>query len=160
MSKKVLSKEEALQKLRHYCAYQERCHKEVKEKLYGYGLHRNEVDEAISVLIEENYLNEERYAIAFAGGYFRSKQWGKVKIGHELKMKGVSDYCIRKAMKEIDEEDYFKTIRELARKKRRELEGKGLRDYQLKYKITQYMMQRGFEPQFVQEVLRDLAQDD
>lgn len=147
-----------MQKLRHYCAYQERCHKEVREKLYGYGLHRAEVEEAISVLIGEDYLNEERFATAFAGGHFRVKQWGKVKIGHELKLKGVSDYCIRKALKEIDEEDYFRTIRELARRKRRELEGKGLRDHQLRYKITQYMMQRGFESSLVQEVLRDLGE--
>jgi regulatory protein len=160
LQKKTLSQQEALQKLRHYCAYQERCHKEVREKLYGYGLHKPDVEEAISVLIGEDYLNEERYALAFAGGHFRSKQWGKAKIGYELKVKGVSEYCIRKALKAIDEDDYFRTIQSLVRKKRRELEGKGLRDHQLKYKISQYMMQRGFEQSLVQEALRDLSGDD
>jgi regulatory protein len=142
MYKKKLSKEEALQKLRHYCAYQERNHKEVKEKLYGFGLHKAEVEEAISTLIEENYLNEERYAIAYAGGYFRSKQWGRVKISYELKQKGVSEYCIRKAMKEIGEEDYEKTIRDLIEKKRSLIKDEGLQPYQLRHKISQYLIQR------------------
>lgn len=155
MQKKRLSKEEALQKLRHYCAYQERSHKEVKEKLYDYGLYRQDVEEAISVLIEENYLNEERYARAFAGGYFRSKQWGRVKITHALKLKGVSDYCIRKAMKEIDEESYERTIRELIDKKMAQLKGEGLQAYQKKYKVMQYMLQRGFEGPMVQAILSD-----
>lgn len=154
MQKKRLTKEEALQKLRHYCAYQERCHKEVKEKLYGFGLNRNDVDEAISTLIEENYLNEERYAIAFAGGYFRTKQWGRVKIMYELKNKGVSQYCINKAMKEIDEDDYLNTMRELISKKKDSLSDEGLNTFQLNQKILNYMLQRGYESQLVQRELR------
>src|SRR6201996_8784258 len=93
-----LSLEQALQKARHYCGYQERCHSEVKEKLYSFGLHKKEVEEALSTLIEENYLNEERFAIQYAGGHFRLKQWGKVKIRYELKQRQVSDYCIKKAL--------------------------------------------------------------
>ncbi len=154
MQKKRLSKEEALQKLRHYCGYQERCHKEVKEKLYGYGLNKADVEEAISVLIEENYLNEERYAIAFAGGYFRTKQWGRVKIGYELKNKGVSQYCITKAMKEIGEEDYIKTIRELIEKKRESISDEDHNSYTRNQKIMNYLLQRGFESQLVQRELR------
>lgn len=151
---KRLTKEEALQKLRHYCAYQERCHKEVKDKLYSFGLNKTDVEEAISVLIEENYLNEERYAIAFAGGYFRSKQWGRVKIGYELKSKGVSQYCINNAMKEIGEDDYIKTIRELIDKKRESISGESLNPYQRNQKIMNYLLQRGFESQLVQRELK------
>jgi regulatory protein len=154
MFKKRLSKEEALQKLRHYCGYQERCHKEVKEKLYSFGLNKQDVEDAISKLIEENYLNEERFAIAYAGGYFRSKQWGKVKIGYELKQKGVSDYCIKKAMKEIAEDDYLKTIRELIAKKSGAIEDDGLNQYARKQKIMNYLLQRGFESQLIQKELK------
>lgn len=157
MIKKRLSKEEALQKLRHYCAYQERCHQEVKEKLYSFGLYRDDVDQAISILIEENYLNEERFARAFVGGYFRSKHWGRVKIMHALKQKGVSAYCIKQGMQEIDEEAYEKTIRDQVEKKMEQLKGEGLQAYQKKFKVTQYMMQRGFETPLVHAALADLA---
>src|ERR1700744_6284152 len=90
----ILTKEQALQKAQHYCAYQERCHSEVKEKLYSIGLRKNDVEELMATLVEENYLNEERFAVQFAGGRFRIKHWGKVKIKFELKKKQVSDYCI------------------------------------------------------------------
>src|SRR5690606_12644137 len=105
---------QALQKIKHYCAYQERCHNEVKDKLYGFGLHKNEVEKIISTLIEENYLNEERFAIQFAGGHFRTKSWGRVKIKYELKLRQVSDYCIKKALQQIEEEEYLKTLGKLA----------------------------------------------
>src|SRR6476619_6401763 len=87
--KKQLTKEQALQKLKHYCSYQDRCHHEVKEKLYSLGVRRSDHDEIIATLIEQEYLNEERFAIAFAGGRFRVKEWGRVKIKYELKQKQV-----------------------------------------------------------------------
>ena len=90
---------------------------EVREKLYSFGLHRNEVDEIISTLITENYLNEERFAVHFAGGKFRMKQWGKIKIKQALKNKQVSGYCISKALKEIDNNEYRKTFFKLAEQK-------------------------------------------
>src|SRR6185295_6820819 len=106
MRRQQLSLDQALQKARHYCAYQERCHSEVKEKLYGFGLRKNDVEEALSRLIEDNYLNEERFAIQFAGGRFRLKHWGKVRIRYELKQKQVGEYCIKKALAAIREDDY------------------------------------------------------
>ena len=115
--KKNLTKEQALQKLKHYCAYQERCHSEVKEKLYSLGVWKKEHDEMIAALIEENYLNEERFAIAFAGGKFRVKQWGRVKIKQALKQKQVSEYCIKKALKEIDDNEYRKVLEKLVKEK-------------------------------------------
>ena len=140
--------------MRHYCAYQERCHKEVKDKLYGFGLSKPDVEESISVLIQENYLNEERYAIAFAGGHFRGKQWGRVKIGYELKMKGVSQYCINKALKSIDEEDYLKTISRLIENRRSSLQGDDLKIWQRDQKVAAYLVQRGFESVLVQQALK------
>jgi regulatory protein len=113
--KKQLTKEQALQKLKHYCAYQERCHSEVKEKLYSLGVWKKDHDEIIASLIEENYLNEVRFAIAYAGGKLRVKQWGRVKIRYELKQKQVSDYCINKALKQIHEEAYMAVLIQLAK---------------------------------------------
>src|SRR4249919_2672470 len=92
----------ALQKAKHYCAYQERCHSEVRDKLYSFGLHRNEVEPLLTQLIEENFLNEERFAIAYAGGKFRIKNWGKEKIKYALKQNKVSEYCIHKALAAIN----------------------------------------------------------
>src|ERR1044072_7160246 len=126
LQRKQLTKEQALQKLRHYCAYQERCHVEVKEKLYSFGLRKQMVEESISQLIEEDYLNEERFAIQYAGGKFRMKQWGRVKIKHALQQKQVSTYCVNKAMKEIDEEDYEKTLHKLAEQKWNSVTGEGV----------------------------------
>src|SRR6186997_3007636 len=99
--KKKLTTEQALQKLRHYCGYQERCHSEVKNKLYNLGIFKNEHDAIIATLIQEDYLNELRFAIAFAGGKFRVKQWGRIKIKYELKNRQLSDYCIKKALQQI-----------------------------------------------------------
>ncbi len=136
---KQLSKEQALQKARHYCGYQERSHTEVKEKLYSYGLRKTDVEELMSQLIEENYLNEERYATMFAGGKFRMKQWGRVKIKYELKQKRVSEYCIKKALKEIDEEDYLKTLENLAQKKWDSVKGEGVNHFVKMSKTTDYL---------------------
>jgi regulatory protein len=147
MYKKQLTKEQALQKLRHYCAYQERCHSEVKEKLYSLGVWKKDHDEIMASLIEDDYLNEERFAIAFAGGKFRMKQWGRVKIKYELKQKQVSEYCIKKAMKEIDEEDYMKTIHKLATEKYALLKSE---QYLIRKKKTMdFLLQKGFESDLV-----------
>jgi len=147
MYKKSLTKEQALQKLKHYCAYQERCHSEVKEKLYNLGVWKKEHDEIIASLIEENYLNEERFAVAFAGGRFRIKQWGRVKIKYELKQKQVSDYSIKKALKQIDETDYLKVLNKLAKEKYTSL--KSEQHLIRKKKTINYLIGKGFEMELV-----------
>lgn len=141
---KYLTKEQAFQKAKHYCGYQERSHNEVKEKLYSLGLWKKDVEETISKLIEENYLNEERYAIAFAGGKFRMKHWGKVKIKYELQQKKISAYCIKKAIKEIDEDAYKKTFSKLAAEKWKSLKSEK-NIFIRKRKAQDYLMQKGFE---------------
>lgn len=158
MQKKRLGKEEALQKLRHYCAYQDRSHKEVKEKLYSYGLNKQEVEESISLLIEDDYLNEERFAQSFARGHFRSKQWGRVKISYELKMKGVSAYCIQKGLKEIDEEEYEQTLKAVIAKKAESLP-KTEKNYIIRQKVAAYAMQKGFEGPLIQRFLSVQEED-
>ena len=133
-----------LQKAKHYCAYQERCHSEVREKLYGFGLRKNEVEDLISKLIEENYLNEDRFAVQFAGGKFRIKQWGRVRIRHELKSKQVSEYCIRRALATLDEMDYLNTLKKLAAAKMKLL--KSERNILIrKRKLQSHLLQKGFE---------------
>lgn len=154
--KKILSKEEALQKLRQYCAYQERSHSEVQQKLWDLGVRRADHDEVLSKLIEDDYLNEERFAKAFAGGKFRMKDWGRKKILYELKQKRVSDYCIRQAMKEIPEDDYQKTLDRLAEKKWDSLKGE---QYLIRQKKTQdYLMQKGYEPVLISEAIKGLRE--
>lgn len=152
-----LTPAQALQKLKHYCAYQERSHSEVKEKAYGFGLHRQEVDEVISALIQEDYLNEERFAVAFAGGKFRMKGWGRVKIKYELKQRKVSEYCIRKALQEIDESVYQKTLEGLAKKKWNSIRGAGTNGLVKMSKTRDYLMQRGFEAEKIRKVLTTIG---
>ena len=156
MFKKQLTKEQALQKLKHYCAYQERSHSEVKDKLYQLGVWKKDHDEIISGLIEQDYLNEERFAIAYAGGKFRVKHWGKIKIRYELKQKNVSEYCIRKALKQIDEEDYRALIAKLWKKKYQSLKND---QYLIRKKKTiDYLLSRGFERDLVINQFNDSDQ--
>jgi regulatory protein len=150
-NKKTLTTEQALQKLRHYCGYQERCYSEVKEKLYGLGVFKNEHDSIITTLIEEGYLNEERFAIAFAGGKFRVKQWGRVKIKYELKQKQVSEYSIKKALQQIKENEYKGVLKKLADEKYAAL--KNEQHLVRKKKTIDYLLLRGFEMELVRGVM-------
>lgn len=152
MEKQTLTPQQAHQKIKHFCAYQERCHSEVKEKLYGYGLRKQEVEQILSQLIEEDYLNEERFAEQFAGGRFRMKKWGRVKIRYELKQRQVSEYCIRKGMKVIDEEDYYNTLQQLFELKSRELKGEK-NQFIRKRKLQDYLLQKGYETEYIRELL-------
>ena len=152
MNNKYHSKEEALQKAKQYCAYQERCHSEVKEKLYSFGLYKKEVDELLSELITENYLNEERFAILFAGGKFRIKQWGRVKIKYALKQKQVSEYCIKKALAAIDESDYQKTLAKLFEQKLKTLKAEK-NIFIKKRKLQDHLLQKGFETSIISKLI-------
>lgn len=153
--KKTLTREQALQKARHYCGYQERSHAEVKEKLYSLGLHKRDVEESLSQLIEENYLNEERFAQQFAGGKFRMKHWGRVKIKYELRQRQVSEYCIKKAMKEIPESDYLNRLQKLAEDHWETHRGEPNRFTRMR-KTQDYLLQKGYELPLVQEVMKTL----
>ncbi|WP_143308155.1 regulatory protein RecX [Chitinophaga vietnamensis] len=150
--------QQAIEKLRQYCAYQERCHQEVKYKCLELGIRGPEAEEAIALLIADNFINEERYAKAFAGGKFRMKQWGRKKIQAALKQKQVSAYCIKKGMEEIDEEDYFATLLKIAAKKYESVHE--AQPYKRKYKTAQYLLQRGFEQELIQEALEQIANNE
>ena len=139
---------EILAKAQHYCAYQERCHQEVKNKLYELGCNTDTVNEVMVRLIETNFLNEERFAKAFAGGKFRTKKWGRLKIKRELAAIKISYYCIKAAMKEIDEKDYWECLVQLIEKK-----SPAKSDWKEQQKTTTWLMSRGFELDLIKEAM-------
>jgi regulatory protein len=151
---KNLTPDGAFTKLKHYCAYQERSHAEVKEKLYSYGLKKNDVEILLSRLIEENYLNEERFARLFAGGKFRMKKWGRVKIAYELKQKRISSYNIKKALEEIDVDQYLAVVKKLVEERWKKL--KHEQHIARQAKTYQYVLQKGFESNLVKAALTSL----
>lgn len=144
--------EKASEKIKHFCSYQERCHQETTAKLYSFGLYPREVNELMAMLVEENYLNEERFAIAFAGGKFRINKWGKIKIKIALRQKQVSEYCIKKALSTIDGEDYLSQLDKLGREKITVL-NKEKNIFVRKHKLQQYLIQKGYEPGLINEWL-------
>lgn len=153
----VYTQAQALVKAEAWCAYQDRCQQEVRDKLYSWGLSEEEVENVISELISRTFIDEERFAIAFAGGKFRIKKWGRVKIRLELKRKRISDYCIRKGMAVIDPDDYIETLRKLAEKKSRETKEK--HPLKKKYKVMTYLISRGFENDLVRDVVEGNSED-
>ncbi|RNI39013.1 RecX family transcriptional regulator [Hanamia caeni] len=155
MAFQTFTPEQSLLKIKQYCAYQERCHSEVRDKLYSFGLHQNEVDEIISTLITENYLNEERFAVHFAGGKFRMKQWGKIKIRQALKNKQVSEYCSRKALKEIDNNEYRQAFFKLAEQKLKTLKTEK-NIFIKKRKLQDFLLQKGYEREMITDAVKNM----
>ncbi len=150
-SKKILSPAEALVRIQKYCAYQERSQQEVRNKLFQWGLHSEEVETMIMDLISNGFLKEERFTTAFTGGKFRQKKWGKIKIRLALQEKKVSEPLIRQALAEIPEKDYIKALKEVIRN--RENSVKESNPFKRKHKIASYAIQRGFEPDLVWNIL-------
>lgn len=152
----VYTAEQALEALQHYCAYQDRCHKEAREKLYELGYGGEPAEEIIVDLIRDKYLDEERFARSYARGKFKMKRWGRYRIRNELKQRQISAYCIKKAMTEIDDAEYFDTLcRELER--RNEIEKPGQHPYLRRRRLADYMVKRGFESGLVWQALDDLG---
>lgn len=150
---KVVTPEQARAKIQRFCAYQERSHLEVRTKLYGFGLHRSDVEEILTGLITDGFLNEERFAKAFAGGKFRMKKWGRIKIMHALESKGVSANCIRLGLKEIDSPSYLSTLNHLLGDKLNAIAEPNA--YALRDKLSKFAIQKGYEPDLVwQEINR------
>lgn len=156
--KRILTKEQVYQKLRHYCAYQDRCHYEVKTKAYSLGLKKADVEELTSRLIEEGCLDEERYALSFAGGKFRMKQWGRMKIRAELKQRHISGYCISVALAEIDDAKYKESLQRLAIKKWNSVKGPGTNRFVKMTRTRDYLLQKGYEANLVAIEIKSLSQ--
>lgn len=151
-----LSKEDALYHMQKICATQERSSSEIRTRLIEHGVYGDHLEQVIAELISENYLNEERFAKAYASGKFKIKKWGKMKILQGLKYRKISEYSIRKAMKEIDYDDYLDTLALLINKK---LPTVGSKDkWDLRKKLTSYATQKGYEYEVIKEVLSELKE--
>ncbi|MGX1928393.1 regulatory protein RecX [Flagellimonas sp. 2504JD4-2] len=148
------SVQEARQKMERYCAYQDRCHKEVLGKLKEMRMIPEAIDQIIAHLIQENYLNEERFAKSFARGKFSIKKWGKTRIVNELKQRQISSFNIKSALKEIEEEDYLQTLNELAIKRLAQIKESNVQ--KRKKKLADYLLYRGWESHLVYEKLKEL----
>ena len=151
-AKVILDKKTAHQKLQAYCAYQERSQQEVRDKLYSYGLHSADVEDVICELINNNFLNEARFVSAYVSGKFRIKQWGKLKIKHGLKLKRVGDNLIKKALLQINPDEYEKTLRTILVKKAAVLKEKDV--YKRQQKLVYYANSKGYESDLVFDCLK------
>lgn len=146
---------QAKQKIEAYCAYQDRCHSEVSNKLSQWGISGEQKDQLIADLIANRFLDEERFAESYVSGKFRIKHWGKVKIRQHLKSKFVPEYCIRKAINQIDGEEYYSTLKSLAERKSDELTSE--RDsWKKKAKIMRYLASKGYEQDLIYDVVSEI----
>ena len=152
---KAIDEKQAQAKAEHYCAYQERSQQEVRDKLYEWGQHQNVVENIISRLIGDNFLNEERFSKAYAQGKFKQKGWGRIKIKQGLKFKRVPDVLIKKALQTIDGDDYINTLTHVLQKKAALLTEKD--PYKRKYKLQQFALSRGYEGDLIADVLKELV---
>lgn len=146
-----MTQKEAFLKMAKYCAYQERCQFEVRNKLFNQQLSEEEIENIICELIDQNYLDEERFAQAYVRGKFNVKGWGKVKIVQHLKQKRVSEYCIKKGLQEINREAYYSKMEEIMLRKSKDLKGED--EYTFKQKLARYLISRGYESEMVWEEL-------
>ena len=145
---------EAIKKMEHYCAYQDRCHKDVSQKLNTMKLIPEAKEKIILHLLEHNFLNEERFAKSFARGKFRIKKWGKQRIIRELKFRQISEYCTKVALKEISENEYLETFHDLAEKKFNSITDSDT--FKKRKKLIDYLLYRGWENQLVFEKINEL----
>jgi len=148
---------EALLKLEHFCAYQERCHAEVVSKLYSLKMTSDEIDSIVVQLIESNFLNETRFACSFARGKHRIKFWGKIRITNELKARQISPANIALALKEISSEEYEDTFTQLSERCWNSINEKNI--LKKRKKFCDYMLRRGYESFLVYDKVKELEQD-
>lgn len=145
---------EAIQKIEHFCAYQERCHEEVVSKLWSMKMDSEEIDQIIVHLIEHNFLNEARFACSFARGKHRIKHWGKIRITNELKFRKIGQNLINLALKEITPEEYIATFEDLAERNWKSIpETNALKK---RKKFCDYMLRRGFESNLIYDKVKEL----
>ncbi|RKR83829.1 regulatory protein [Mucilaginibacter gracilis] len=151
-AKKITDPKVGLTKAEQYCAYQERAQQDVRNKLYDWGLYPSDVEQIIGNLIENNFLNEERFARAYVNGKFNQNSWGRIKIKQGLKFKQVPDKLIQKALKEIDGDEYLNRLTQIIKKKEATMNERD--SYKLRYKLQQYAMSRGYESDLIVDVLK------
>ncbi len=155
--RKTYTVDEARQKLESYCAYQERCHDEVVGKLRTMSMIPEAIDHIVGHLIEHNFLNEERFAIAFARGKHRIKKWGKIRITNELKARNISQRNVTTALRNISPEEYLTTFEETAERNWESIVGEITQAKRKKF--CDYLLRKGFESNLVYDKLRDLEKN-
>lgn len=144
---------DALKAMQKYCAIDEHCQQDVRQKLQDGGMWGDDAEEVIAALISEGFINEERYSVAFASGKLRINRWGKIKIKHHLKAKGISDYCVRKALNELKEEEYIQALQKvISGKIHKPVEELTFPERQ---KLYSFCLSRGFESDVIAKVLRN-----
>lgn len=151
---KIYDLNEARDKIRAYCLYRERSQTETRDKLLGYGLLPEIADTLLSELIQERFVDEERFARAYVRGKYRIKRWGKTRIKQGLYPHKLSDYVLRKAFSEIDPDQYFENLQYLAAKRWPFTKAKN--DYQRRQKLFAYLMRQGYESDLIREVIEEL----
>ncbi len=153
-NQKSYTVDEATKALEHFCAYQERCHKEVEQKLYDLNMIPEAKEKIILHLLQHNFLNEERFSKAFARGKFSIKNWGKIKIVNALKFKNISSYNIKSALEEIDDEDYLTTLQKIAEKKLALIHETN--SFKKKNKLSTFLISKGYELELVYKVTNSI----
>lgn len=149
---------QAIEKIKWYCARQERSHKQVSEKLKQWGLYWDQVEAIVAELIMENYLSEERFAEAIVNGKHNIKGWGRVKIRQWLYLEGVSEYSINKAIAELDEESYLQRCAKEAKKKRGNIQAES--EFERQGKLKRYLYGKGYESEIIQAAIQQLESDE
>lgn len=147
-----LTKNAALRKIQSWCAYQERSHYEVKNKLFDWNLYATEVDQILSELISENFLNEERFVNAYISGKFKIKRWGKIKIKQGLKQHRVTEKMLATGLSKIDPDEYIDVLSRLAVKKHASITEKD--PFKHKMKLIMYLQGKGYEKDLIFDVLK------
>jgi regulatory protein len=154
MMKPISSLKEATQKIEYFCAYQERCHEEVVDKLRSMKMNSEEIDSIMVLLIASNFLNEERFACSFARGKHRIKHWGKIRISNELKFKKITQSLINKALQEISADEYLDTFHTLAERHWASIRETNALKKQKKF--CDYLLRKGFESNLVYDKVKEL----
>ena len=155
MQNKVFTVDEIKRKLEQYCVYQDRCHKEVEQKMREYNLIPEAKEMILLSLLQDNFLNEERFAKSFARGKFRIKHWGKQRIVRELKFRDISSYNIKTALKEIDEQEYLKTIYSITEKRNEAISEPNI--YKRKRNLIDFLMRKGYENELIYKTVDEVT---
>jgi len=148
---KVYTVKEATERIQSYCAMQDRCQWEVEKKMKEWGISDEIIENILTDLILDKFVNEERFSESFCRGKFRIKRWGKVKIKNELKIKKISNNCIDKGLLQIEKKEYMKVLKDLYLKKRDSL--KDTNQFIRKGKIAKHLQQKGFESKLIWELI-------
>ncbi|MDG1719243.1 MAG: regulatory protein RecX [Flavobacteriales bacterium] len=148
---KVYTVKEATERIQSYCAIQDRCQWEVEKKMKEWGISDKIIENILTDLILDKFVNEERFSESFCRGKFRIKRWGKVKIKNELKIKKISNNCIDKGLLQIEKKEYMKVLKDLYLKKRDSL--KDTNQFVRKGKIAKHLQQKGFESKLIWELI-------